>query len=120
MFCTTYCTVYKKRWHLYRKQNSDVGLCLLMVVTIAMFLSMPVANLLANLPGHLVRHLPANLPGNLSADLLGHTVADRFSDFLDNVSALGLRDLSALWDRDQALVLNWDLFAGPPDLSLTP
>merc|ERR1712200_169174 len=110
MFCTTYCTVYKKRWHLYRKQNSDVGLCLLMVVTIAMFLSMAVANLLANLPGHLVRHLPANLPG--------HTVADRFSDVPDNVSALGLRDLSALWDRDQALVLNWFLFAGPPDLSL--
>ena len=107
-----------------------------MVVTIAMFVAMAVANLLANLPGHLVGHLPANLPGhilallpwhlnrhlpgNLSADLLGHTVADRLSDVSDNVSALGLRDLSALWDRDQALVLNWDLLAGPPDLSLTP
>lgn len=100
----------------------------------AMLVAMSVTDLLANLPGHLVGHLPAHLPrdilaglpghldghlpGNLAADLPGHAVADCLSDVSDNVGALGLRDLGALWDRHQPLVLDWDLVAGPPDLSL--
>ena len=106
------------------------------MVTIAMtmLVAMSVTDLLANLPGHLVGHLPAHLPrdipaglsghlnghlpGNLVADLSRDPVAYSLSHVSDNVSALSLRDLSALGDGHQTLVLDGDLVADPLDLSL--
>jgi len=113
-------------------KKSDIRL--VMAIGRALLMTVSIANFLANLPGHLVGHLSADLPwdflaslsghlnwhlpGNLAAHLLRHAVADSLCDVSDNVCALGLRDLGALWDWHQTLVLDWDLLARPPDLSL--